>query len=116
MNARDEHSGAGEPGVEVWRGGVNAWERDEMGHMNVRFYLARAMEGLAGLAAALGMPRAFTADANATLLVREHYVRFLREALVGAPQHMRGWVVEMGETEARLMLALFHSTTGEPSA
>ena len=33
-------------GVEVWRGGVNTWECDEMGHLNVRFYVARAMEGL----------------------------------------------------------------------
>ena len=33
-------------GPVVWRGGVNTWECDEMGHMNVRFYLAKAMEGL----------------------------------------------------------------------
>ena len=40
-------------GIEVWRGCVNTWECDEMGHLNVRFYVARAMEGLVGLAAAL---------------------------------------------------------------
>ena len=45
--------------VEVWRGAVQAWECDEMGHMNVRFHLAKAMQGLAGAAAALGMPHAF---------------------------------------------------------
>lgn len=47
-------------GVEVWRGGVNVWECDEMGHMNVRFYVTRAMQGLVGLAAELGMPEAFS--------------------------------------------------------
>jgi acyl-CoA thioester hydrolase len=104
------------PGVEVWRGGVNTWECDDMGHMNVRFYVARAMEGLAGLAAELGMPRAFSPAANATLLVREHHIRFLREARARAPLHMRGWVAEIGETGARLMLALFHSVSGEPAA
>jgi len=104
------------PGVEVWRGGVNTWECDDMGHMNVRFYVVRAMEGLAGLAAELGMPRAFAPDANATLLVREHHIRFLREARARAPLHMRGWVAEMGETEARLVLALYHSQMGEPAA
>ncbi len=103
-------------GVEVWRGGVNTWECDDMGHMNVRFYVARAMEGLAGLAAALGMPHAFSPNANATLLVREHHIRFLREARSRAPLHMRGWVVELGETSARLVLVLFHSGGDEPAA
>jgi hypothetical protein len=31
-------------GVEVWRGGVNTWETDENAHMNVRFYITRALE------------------------------------------------------------------------
>jgi len=104
------------PGVEVWRGGVNTWECDDMGHMNVRFYVARAMEGLVGLAAELGMPQAFAPAANATVLVREHHIRFLREARARAPLYMRGWVADMGETGARLMLVLYHSVTGEPAA
>ena len=47
------------PGLEVWRGGVNTWECDRMGHLNVRFHVAHAAEGLVGLAAGLGLPRAF---------------------------------------------------------
>ena len=31
-------------GVETWRGSVRPWHIDEMGHMNVRFYLASAAE------------------------------------------------------------------------
>ena len=102
-------------GVEVWRGGVNTWECDEMGHMNVRFYVVRALEGLVGLAAALGMPRAFSATAGATLLIQDQHIRFLREAVAGAALHMRGWVAEMGETEARLVQVLYHAS-GEPAA
>ena len=33
--------------IEVYRGSINTWECDEMGHMNVRFYVAKMMEGLA---------------------------------------------------------------------
>ena len=33
--------------IELYRGSINTWECDEMGHMNVRFYVARMMEGLA---------------------------------------------------------------------
>ena len=102
--------------IEVWRGGVSAWECDEMGHMNVRFYVARAMEGLAAVAAALGMTDAFAAHATATLIVREHHLRFLREAQAGAPLHMTAGVVEMGEDDALLVQVLTHSLTGQTCA
>lgn len=102
-------------GVEVWSGGVNTWECDEMGHMNVRFWVAKAQEGLAGLAAQLGMPRAFAADGEATLVVREQHIRFLREAKAGAGLYMTGGVVELGESHARLLLVIRHPS-GEPAA
>lgn len=104
------------PGVEIWRGGVNTWDCDEMGHMNVRHYVVRAQEGLIGLAAELGMPQAFSPHANATLLVKEHHIRFLREAHAGAPLTMLGGVIEMGETEARLLQLLIHPASGELAA
>ena len=101
--------------VEIWSGGVNTWECDEMGHMNVRFWVAKAQEGLAGLAARLGMPRAFAADGEATLIVREQHIRFLREAKAGAALHMTGGVIEIGESDARLLLVIRHAS-GEPAA
>ena len=103
------------PGMEIWRGGVTPWQCDEMGHMNVRFYLAHASEGLAGLAAFLGMPHAFTAGASSTLLVREQHVRFLKEARPGAGLIMTGGLLDIGETTATLLQMLFH-VTGEPAA
>src|SRR5207245_4208280 len=82
---------------------------------NVRFYLAAANEGMANLAGALGMPRAYTAGASSTLLLREHHVRFLKEARAGAGLHMTGGVLAMDACEATLLLLLFH-VTGEPAA
>jgi len=102
--------------VEIWRGGVNTWECDEMGHMNVRFYVMRFVEGLGGLALRLGLPDAFTPHANATLLVRDHHLRFIKEAHAGAPLHMVGGVVVMGETCATVLQILIHTRTGEPCA
>ncbi|MDB5433267.1 MAG: thioesterase [Caulobacter sp.] len=104
------------PGVEIWRGGVNTWECDENAHMNVRFFVARAMEGLITLAAELGLPHAFTAHAGATLLVREHHIRFMREAQENAPLHMLGGVVSISESEAWLLQLLVHSNSGEIAA
>ncbi len=102
--------------AELWRGGVNTWECDEMGHMNVRFYVARFGEGLAGLARLLGMSDAFTPHAASSLMVQDHHLRFLREARAGVPLHMTGGIVEMDETAATIVLALHHSHTGEPAA
>ncbi len=102
-------------GLEVWRGGVNTWECDEMGHMNVRFYVSRAMEGLVGFAAAMGLEGAFRANADATLIVKDHHIRFLREARAGAPLHMVAGLVDFGESEARLLQLLIHGN-GELAA
>jgi acyl-CoA thioester hydrolase len=94
--------------IEVWRGSVAAWECDSMGHLNVGFYLAKAMEALVGFAAELDMPRAFTADAGTTLIVREQHMRFLREAATGARLHIDAGVLELGESEARLLFLMRH--------
>jgi len=94
--------------VEVWRGGVANWECDQMGHLNVGFYVAKSMEALAGMAAELGMPGAFAPHAEATLVVREQHIRFIKEARPGAPLTVTGGVVEMGEDEARLLLLMRH--------
>jgi len=101
--------------VEVWRGGVASWECDQMGHLNVGFYVAKSMEALAGLAAELGMPGAFAANAEATLVVREQHIRFIKEARPGAPLTITGGVIGMGEADARLMLLMRHQT-GELAA
>ncbi len=102
--------------IEIWRGGVNTWDCDEMGHMNVRFYVARFMEGLAGLALRLGLPHGFSPAATATLIVQEHHLRFLREARAGAALIMTGGVVELVDAGAVLLQVLTHAGSGEPCA
>ncbi|MDX2234101.1 MAG: hotdog domain-containing protein [Hyphomonadaceae bacterium] len=95
--------------LELYRGSVNAWECDENRHMNVRFFAARAMEGLAFLAAAIDMPRAFQEKASSTLLVRDMHVRFHKEAHQGAALSMRGGVVALGETTMTVVQELAHA-------
>ena len=98
-----------EGGIEVWRGGVNAWQCDQMGHLNVRFYVAHAMEGLVALAGALGMPQAFAPRGAASLQVLQHHIRFLNEARVGDPLNMTAGLLGMGEDDARVLMLLAHS-------
>jgi acyl-CoA thioester hydrolase len=102
--------------VEVWRGAVAPWECDESGRMEARFLLARAGEGLAGLAAELGMTDAFAPSANSTLAVREIHIRFLSEAPAGAPLAMSAGLLSVGEDEAEVLQVVRHGRTGEPCA
>jgi len=59
----------------VYRGYVNPWDCDEMGHMNVQFHLAKAGEGFEGLLAALGLGPA----ARTRVKIARHRIRYLKE-------------------------------------
>ncbi|MGD9966733.1 MAG: thioesterase family protein [Hyphomonadaceae bacterium] len=93
----------------LYQGSVNAWECDDGGHLNIRFHFERAFIGLAHLARALEMPRAFTESAGSTLLAQEAHVRFLKEARPSAPLVMHGGVVEFGEADATFCLDMRHA-------
>jgi acyl-CoA thioester hydrolase len=95
--------------VEVWRGSVAAGECDSQGHLNVGFFDTKAMEALVGLAAELGMPRAFAAHAESTLIVAEQHIRFQREARVDARLSIEAGVLELGEEDARVLLLMRHA-------
>ena len=80
--------------IEVARSSVQTWECDQMGHMNVQFYVARADEGLTALAAALGLSARAQRSGLAALIAREHHIRFHRELRPGAPFVIMGGVLD----------------------
>ena len=101
--------------IEVYRGSINTWECDEMGHMNVRFYVAKMMEGLAEFAHALGLSHAFRSGAQATLVPRDQHIRFIKEAHAGKPFAMRACVLEVSESSVLIYQQIDHAD-GEPCA
>ncbi len=100
----------------LWRGVANAWECDELGHLNVRFYLAKAAEAVGGLAHLLAMPDAFTARPYATLIARDITIRFLAEARPGAPLAIRGGILNHDEKGLTAALIMDHCALGVPAA
>jgi len=100
----------------LWRGNANAWECDELGHLNVRFYIAKAAEAAGALADRIGMRQAFTRRAVSTLIARELTVRFLAEARPGSPLAIRGGVTAHDETSLQAVLILDHCARGAPAA
>ena len=86
-----------------------------MGHMNVRVYFEKQYEGLVVLSNKLGMPDAFRVNSPSTVLIADQHVRFIREALPGAPLTMTGCVLEVGESDAVIYQQLTHAD-GSPAA
>ena len=87
--------------LEVWRGGVAAWDCDEMGHWNVRRYIERLSDGLHALAGVLGV------KSDSLHLVRAH-IRFLRECRPGQPLVLRAGLLRLSATSAQIYMELQH--------
>lgn len=99
----------------VWQGSANTWECDEMGHMNVRVYVEKAMEGLAVLAHHFDMPHAFRPNVPSMLIPVDQHIRFIREIRPGRPLAMRACLLETGDCDAVVFQGLYHGD-GSPAA
>lgn len=102
--------------IELYRGATNAWECDEMGHMNVRFYVARAMESCGYLAHLLGLHEAFAPGATGTLMPVTQHIRFHRECRAGVPHYVQGGLVSLDADDAVIYQELRHATDDTVSA
>jgi len=79
--------------IEVHRGSVQTWECDHMGHLNVRFYVDKAMQGLVALVAHLGVAPRELRDRGWAVSAGTQHIRFLREQRSGAPYFVRAGVL-----------------------
>jgi acyl-CoA thioester hydrolase len=81
--------------IEVLRSGVNTWDCDQMGHMNVRHYFGRANHGLQGLALVLGLPPSEMRAQGLALRARDQHVRFMRELRPGVYYTMSAGILHV---------------------
>ena len=99
----------------LWQGSANTWDCDEMGHMNVRIYVEKMMEGLGSFAHLIEMPHAFQPRAPSTLQATDQHIRFMREVHPGRPLRMIGGVLEIGTSDMVLYQEIQHGD-GTPAA
>ena len=86
-----------------------------MGHMNVRVYVEKMMEGLGSFSHLIEMPHAFAVNAPSTLLPTDQHIRFMREVRPGRPLKMGGGVLEIGSSNMVLYQEVRHGD-GTPAA
>ncbi|MCC5811452.1 MAG: acyl-ACP thioesterase [Ectothiorhodospiraceae bacterium] len=91
---------------ELYRNSVRLWECDQMGHLNVQFYVEKATAALAVLEQRLGL-----GDDGQRLVAREHHIRFLREQRPGVPVRLMGGVLDVDATHLRVYLEMRHAAT-----
>lgn len=101
--------------VAAFQGSVNRWECDENDHLNVRFYLQKAEQGLL-----FGLPELGIADAASApgLLsqVDVHHIRYLQEARMAAPLRGELGIVGLADDRLQLLTILRHGGTEQPLA
>ena len=102
--------------IETVRSSVQTWECDQMGHMNVQFYVAREQEGLASIAGALGLRPRAEGIGRAGLVPMHQHIRFHRELRPGAPYVMQGGVVEATREGLVLYQEMKHTLSGTIAA
>lgn len=102
--------------IEVYRNSVQAWEIDQMGHMNVQFYVDKSVSALAIFSHHLGLGPDFTGREGARLVAREHHIRFLREQLPGAPLRVVSGVLAAAPDRLRIYQEMTNAASGEVAA
>lgn len=92
--------------IECGRNSVQTWDCDQMGHMNVQFYVQRAEDAVAHLALHLGLGPSVAREANARLIPVQHHMRFHRELRPGAPYWLRAAPIFLPQNQIVITIEL----------
>lgn len=102
--------------IELARSSVQTWECDQMGHMNVQFYVEKAGDALAALGAKIGLGPKALAKKGLVLEPADQHVRFLRELHPGTPYVLRGGAVRADAMTLTVYAELLQTAGGAVAA
>ena len=95
---------------------VGEHEIDHLGHMNVRFYLEKALRASQALADGYGLGPDACRERGVRLELRDAYTRHHREQLAGAPLAVLGGVLAVEPAGLRLYHELWNTERDERAA
>ena len=96
--------------LETYLGEALAWEADELGHLNMRYYFERAEQARAFLFASLGLPLASKLKGTSALQVQTQHIHYLKELRPGMGMKVQTGILDLGERDA----CLLHMITQTP--
>ncbi len=98
--------------VTIFRGGVNAWECDIMGHFNIQFYAAKVADGMGHLLRAMGLAK----DAGLTLRRQWAFSRYQGELHAGDILEVRAAVLAVDDHGVDVLAEIVNAASGQLSA
>lgn len=102
--------------IETARGTVHEWQRDHMGHINVRAYLEFFDHAAWQTYAALGLTASLLRSGAVNLAAVQQNVSYLKELYPGDTVAVRTGVIELREKVLRFRHELTNTETGELAA
>ncbi|MGB3455684.1 MAG: thioesterase family protein [Litorimonas sp.] len=91
-----------------WAGDCSAWECDELGHLNMSFYLDKFEQARMGLFVRLGLVDAFRPGAYSTVRSRDIHIKYLAEARPGSPLRIESALIALHEDTAEVGHVMYH--------
>lgn len=92
----------------TWAGDCSAWQCDELGHLNMSFYLDKFEQARMVLFVRLGLVEAFRSGTFSTVRSRDIHIKYLAEARPGAPLRVESAIIALHESAAEVGHVMYH--------
>ena len=102
--------------IETYRGAVYPWHCDQMGHMNVMWYVGKFDEATWNLFAAIGVTMAYLRENKCGMAAVQQDITYKRELLAGDTVAVRSTLLEVREKSTKFVHEMRHAQTGEVAA
>ena len=102
--------------VDTYRGAVYPWHCDEMGHMNVMWYVGKFDEATRHFFHAIGLTSAFLRENKRGMAAVQQDITYKRELLAGDTVAVRSTLLEVREKVAKFVHEMRHAQSGEIAA
>ena len=99
-----------------YRGSVEAWEIDHMGHMNVQFYLKKAMHAVRIFFLKVGISYSESINYNSVFSLDSSHLRYLKEQKAGAPIYIEASIHSLSKNSFSIALIMKELLSKEPCA
>jgi acyl-CoA thioester hydrolase len=103
-------------GLLIYKGTVFPWHCDEMGHMNVMWYVGKFDEATRHLFNAIGITPAFVRENNRGVAAVEQTIQYKRELLAGDIVTVHSMVLEIKDKSVRFAHEMRKADIGEVAA
>jgi acyl-CoA thioester hydrolase len=102
--------------IETYRGAVYPWHCDQMGHMNVMWYVGKFDEATWNLFASFGVTTAWMRENKRGMAAVQQDITYKRELLAGDTITVRSILLEVREKAVKFVHEMRHAVSGEIAA